>query len=275
MLLPRVITAVVGVPLILLTVYWGGIPFFVLMLGVTVLALREYFHLSARAKYEAQPVVGTAAGVLLFVSLFLNGTSLGPQSENQGTVALIAVILAAVFVREILIGRPEKAMERLAITFMGVILVSWTLGHLVLLRSIRPAGMRYVYFLFIIIWLIDTGAYAVGRRFGRHPLAEKISPKKTREGAVGGVITGVIVAVLLRMLFLRELLSFGEAAALGLMISVVSQVSDLSESLLKRDAGVKDSANLLPGHGGMLDRFDSFLFTAPLFYYYLTIFKGR
>jgi phosphatidate cytidylyltransferase len=101
-----------------------------------------------------------------------------------------------------------------------------------------------------------------------------VSPKKTIEGAIGGVLTGVLTAMGCQALFLRDGMGLAEAAVLGLVIAVVSQFSDLAESLLKRDVGVKDSANLLPGHGGMLDRFDSFLFTAPLFYYYLTIFKG-
>jgi phosphatidate cytidylyltransferase len=134
--------------------------------------------------------------------------------------------------------------------------------------------MQYIYFLFIVIWMLDTGAYAVGRRFGSHSLAAMVSPKKTLEGAIGGVVTGILTAVICRYAFLEGFMSVGEAVILGLLISIIAQFSDLAESLLKRDAGVKDSANLLPGHGGMLDRFDSFLFTAPLLYYYLTIIKG-
>ena len=94
------------------------------------------------------------------------------------------------------------------------------------------------------------------------------------EGAVGGVLTGGVAAVILRFFFLRGSVTLAESAVLGIVIAVVSQFSDLVESIFKRDAGLKDSANLLPGHGGMLDRFDSFLFTAPLLYYYLSVFKG-
>lgn len=101
-----------------------------------------------------------------------------------------------------------------------------------------------------------------------------VSPKKTLEGAAGGAVTGIITAMLCKLIFLNSTISLPEAAALGLLIAVISQFSDLAESVLKRDVGVKDSADLLPGHGGMLDRFDSFLFTSPLLYYYLTIFKG-
>ncbi|MGA2090613.1 MAG: phosphatidate cytidylyltransferase [Endomicrobiales bacterium] len=272
MLLPRLITAIIGIPLIVLSVYWGGIPFFVMMLGVTFLALREYFILT-KMKYASQPVVGMTVGMILFVFMYLNGTSFGPLAENQGTVALLSLLLIPLFAREMFRSSPEKVVERLAITFFGVFLVAWTLGHLLLIRSIRPGGMQYMYFLFIVIWILDTGAYVVGKKFGRFKLAAMVSPKKTVEGAVGGVVTGILAAMLCRIIFMRDIISLPEAALLGLIISIISQFSDLSESLLKRDVGVKDSAQLLPGHGGMLDRFDSFLFAAPLLYYYLTIFK--
>lgn len=275
MLLPRLITAVIGIPLILLTVYWGGIPFFVLMLGVVFLSLREFFIMSGAAKYDSQPVMGTILGLILFISIFLNGTSMGPLSDNQGTVAVLTLILLTLCIREILRGRPEKAIERLSITFTGIVLIAWTLGHLLLLRSLRPGGMMFVYFLFIVIWIGDTAAYAAGTKFGKRPLAPNVSPRKTVEGALGEVVACILVALLLRVILLRDLIAISDAVVLGFMISIVSQVSDLAESLLKRDAGVKDSANLLPGHGGMLDRFDSFLFAAPLVYYYLTIFRGK
>jgi phosphatidate cytidylyltransferase len=162
----------------------------------------------------------------------------------------------------------------MAITFFGAFVIPWTLGHLMLIRNIRPLGMQYVFFLFIIIWMLDTGAMYFGHKFGRNPLASMVSPKKTLEGAVGGSATAIVTAIICKMIFMRSAMSFSEAAVLGLLISIVSQFSDLAESVIKRDVGVKDSANLLPGHGGMLDRFDSFLFTSPLLYYYLTVFKG-
>jgi phosphatidate cytidylyltransferase len=213
-------------------------------------------------------------GMVLFISIYLNGTRFGTAAENQGTAAILSVLLIPVFAREMFRQNAQRAIERLSITFFGAFFIPWTLAHLILIRGIRPFGMQYIYFVFIVIWMLDTGAYVIGKRFGRHSLAAMISPKKTIEGAVGGVITGIVTAMLCRMCFLRDGFSLSEAAMLGLIISIISQFSDLAESLLKRDAGVKDSANLLPGHGGMLDRFDSFLFTAPLLYYYLNIFKG-
>ncbi|MBN1823623.1 MAG: phosphatidate cytidylyltransferase [Endomicrobiales bacterium] len=273
MIFPRLITAILGIPLIIFTVFWGGIPFFVIMSGIVFMSLREYFILSSHAKYASQPLIGTLIGLFLFMSVFLNGTKLGPLVENQGTAAVITLIMAIVFLREIIRGRADKAIERLGVTFLGVFFIPWTLGHFILIRSMRPGGMEYVYFLFIVIWLLDTGAYAVGKKIGKIQLSP-ISPKKTLEGGIGGVAVGMLAAVLCRIVFMRDLLSVGEAAMLGFVISVVAQFSDFAESILKRDAGVKDSAELLPGHGGILDRFDSFLFTAPFLYYYLSIVKG-
>ena len=275
MLLPRLITSVIGIPIAIFAIYWGGIPFLIMMFAVVYLALHEFFVLASHGGYSNQNIVGTIAGLMLFFALVLNTTSMGAVSVSHGTALTISLILLLIFAREVFSKNHEKIIERLSVTFMGAFFVPWTLGHLVLLRSIKPAGMLYVFYLFIIIWILDTGAYAVGRRFGQKQLASYISPKKTIEGAFGGIITAVLTGMLSYFIFLKNYFSLPELVLISFVISVISQFSDLSESLLKRDVGVKDSANLLPGHGGMLDRFDSFLFTAPLFYYYLVIFKGN
>lgn len=279
MLLPRLITAIIGIPLILFSIYLGGIPYFVLIFGIVFLSLREYFLLVKQGEYEAQPTIGIIIGLCLFISMYFNGTSSGIFVENQGTVAILSLMLIPCFAREMLRKTASKAIERISVTFFGSFLIPWTIGHLLLIRSLRPSGMLYIYFLFIIIWILDTGAYVVGKKYGKHPLAAVISPKKTIEGAIGGVLTGIISAILFSIavtkFLTKDFFNIQEAMVVGLIISIIAQFSDLSESLLKRDVGVKDSANLLPGHGGILDRFDSFLFTAPLLYYFLTIIKGN
>ena len=274
MLLPRIITAIVGIPLVILAIFWGGIPLFVLMAGVTFLALREYFAIAQFARYDLYPWAGTIAGIFLFVSVFLNNTYLAALDASQGTSLIVTLMIAFLFIIELLRKNPEKAIERLGITFFGAFFIPWTLAHILLIRNIPTAGSGYLYFLFISIWILDTGAYAFGVRFGKRPLASSVSPKKTLEGALGGIVTGILSALILRFFFLRAEITVPESVFIGLFIAVVAQFSDLAESILKRDAGVKDSAALLPGHGGMLDRFDSLLFAAPLFYYYLTIFKA-
>jgi phosphatidate cytidylyltransferase len=274
MILPRIITAIIGIPLVILAIWWGGIPFFILMAGVTFLAVREFFSLTAHGRYDSYPVIGTICGMLLFISIFLNNTMLAQITGNQGTSVILTLLMAPVFIAEMLRKNTDRAIERLSITFFGAFFVPWALAHLILIRNLPSSGMNYLFFLFITIWTLDTGAYFFGTRFGRRKLAETISPRKTVEGAVGGIITGAAVAMLLRFLLLRNNLTLAESALLGVAIAIVAQFSDLVESIFKRDVGVKDSAALLPGHGGMLDRFDSFLFTAPLLYYYLSVFKG-
>ncbi len=271
MLLPRLITAIIGIPLILLSVFWGGIPFFLLIMVVMLFSLWEFLLMAEAAGYQTLKVTGMATGFVLFVSIFLNSAMSWSVADNQGTPAILSILLIPFFAVEFFRRKPERAIERVAITFFGAFLIPWSLGHLLLIRDLRPAGMGYVYLLFITTWFLDTGAYAVGRKWGRIPLLPAVSPKKTVEGFVGGLVTGCLTAILCKYVFLKDSLTVSEAAFIGILLALVGQFSDLAESLLKRDAGIKDSANLLPGHGGMLDRFDSYLFAAPVLYYFLTI----
>jgi phosphatidate cytidylyltransferase len=145
---------------------------------------------------------------------------------------------------------------------------------MILIRDIPSFGTQYIIFLFINVWLLDTAAMFAGKKFGKHKLAPNISPKKTLEGALAGILTALPVSVLCREIFMKNIITLNEAVIFALIISVIAQFSDLAESLFKRDCNIKDSGNILPGHGGMLDRFDSYLFCAPLFYYAITILKG-
>jgi phosphatidate cytidylyltransferase len=274
MLLPRLITAIIGIPVVIICIYWGGIPFFLLALTVVFFMLKEYFVLLQKGQYNSQPLIGTICGMVFFVSIYFNSTKLGPLAENQGTAFFLSLLLIPIFLREIVLGKAQRAIERISTTFFGSFFIPWAIGHLLLLRGIRPSGMMLLYFLFIVIWSIDTGAYAIGFKFGKRKLSQNISPKKTLEGAMGGIAVGIVVSVACRFIFLRNYIGIFESIMLGIFLAFSSQFSDLAESLLKRDVGLKDTSNLLPGHGGMLDRFDSFLFTAPLFYYYLTVIKS-
>jgi phosphatidate cytidylyltransferase len=238
---------------------------------VMLFSLWEYFLIAESAGYQTMKVTGMIAGFVLFVSIFLNGAMAWSAADNQGTPAILSVLLIPFFIVEFFRKKPEKAIERIAVTFFGAFLIPWSLGHLLLIRDLRPSGMGDMYLLFITIWFLDTGAYGVGKKWGRLPLLAQVSPKKTVEGFIGGIATGCLAAILCRYIFLRDYMSVSEAAFVGLLLALVGQFSDLAESLLKRDAGIKDSANLLPGHGGMLDRFDSYLFAAPILYYFLTI----
>ena len=155
----------------------------------------------------------------------------------------------------------------MANTFVGIFLIPWSLAHLINIRDIAHNGEYLTLLMIVTVWICDTGAYFTGRFLGRHKLNKEVSPKKTWEGAIGGTLLAVGGALLMQHLFLPEVLSIKQTVWLGILIAVVGQVSDLSESVIKRSTGVKDSSNLLPGHGGFLDRFDSYLLLAPIFYY--------
>jgi phosphatidate cytidylyltransferase len=162
-----------------------------------------------------------------------------------------------------------------ATTILGVIYVGFLSSHIVLLRELPlqtgnayATGSSFVFLAFVVTWASDTGAYFVGTLLGRHPLLPRISRNKTREGAVGGVLFAILGALVARYTF-APYMDLWQAVLLGILGSVVGMAGDLVESMLKRDVDVKDASETIPGHGGVLDRFDSLLFTAPLIYYIL------
>jgi len=166
----------------------------------------------------------------------------------------------------------------MAVTVFGIMYVGWLGSHLILLRqlpetlAVEPGtGARLVFMVALLTWATDTAAYLFGVAFGRHKLIPRISPNKTVEGAIGGLIGAAVVGWLLT----KGIVPFVTPLAgiiLGIVVGVMAQLGDLVESLIKRDAGIKDTAELIPGHGGVLDRFDSMLFTAPVVYYYFRFF---
>jgi phosphatidate cytidylyltransferase len=158
----------------------------------------------------------------------------------------------------------------LSVTLLGILYVSWLLSHLVLLRGL-PYGKEFLFYLLLVVWSGDTGAYYVGSYFGTHRLAPVVSPKKTIEGAIGGLIVSLLASCIAKWTFL-PLFNYRDCISLGILLAVISQLGDLCESLLKRAVNVKDSGTILPGHGGILDRLDGVMFAAPVLYYYTILF---
>jgi phosphatidate cytidylyltransferase len=154
-------------------------------------------------------------------------------------------------------------------TLFGVLYLGLTLGTLSMTRLL-PLGEWLIFFLLLVTWASDTGAYLVGTLYGRHRLAPTISPKKTVEGLVGGLIAAIIAGYAARWWFLPDLSGL-DCLILATLLTIAGLWGDLTESAMKRSVGMKDSGGILPGHGGMLDRLDSLLFTAPVFYYYVTM----
>jgi len=228
-------------------------------LGV-LLAQYEYYRFHFAERWS--PPVGLGLALGLFVTTGFAAPGL------LSDTASVTFMVVAVLLSQLLAGRELKSgfMDTAVVTF-GVFYVAWLLGHLILLRNL-PEGPFLVFFLFLVTWANDTGAYYVGTLWGRRPLVPRLSPQKTWEGLIGGFLGSVAAAFACRAWFL-ESLSATDILWIGVLLGAAAPLGDLCESILKRSAGVKDSGAIIPGHGGILDRIDSLIFTTPTFYYYL------
>lgn len=273
--LTRVITSVIGVALLLLIIGWGNLlVFWLLVSAAIVIGLLEYYHLAEARQIPVYKLPGVLAGWLLSVVPLVFSLQV---KENipfaQLTEFTVTLLILALLLYALLTKRPlADCFTALAITVFGMFYVSWLLGHLVLLRGLTN-GKSFVFYSLLVVWSGDTGAYYAGRAFGRHPLAPVISPKKTIEGAVGGLLASLTGSLLAKWTFL-PLLSVQDALVLGVLLGMIEQAGDVCESMLKRAVNVKDSGTLLPGHGGILDRLDGVMFAAPVLYYYAILFLG-
>ncbi|MGI5872071.1 MAG: phosphatidate cytidylyltransferase, partial [Bacillota bacterium] len=176
----------------------------------------------------------------------------------------VVLLLFGYLVKELAQEDTQVALVKTGVGLLGLVYPGVLLSYIVLIRQLPEDGLLLTIFTYIVTWSCDTGAYFVGITCGRHKLAPKISPNKTIEGAVGGVLIGSAVGTVYLLLVGFPVLPW---AVLALMGSIISLLGDLFESLLKRGANLKDSGDFLPGHGGVLDRFDSMMFVAPLIYY--------
>jgi phosphatidate cytidylyltransferase len=247
---PVVFLIVVGPPAVLMAI----------VLLATYFGLREYFRLALPNAQGKEWVVGTALGLILsFLMAQGDGKVLSPF------FVLLLLLLSLLFMTTS--QTLTSTMSNLGITLFGILFIGFLLSHVSLVRNMAN-GRWWVLFLIVTVWAGDIFAYLVGSLFGRHKLYPKISPNKTYEGLVGAVLGSVIVALAFSIFFLPHLKK-GVSVLLAIGIGVLGQVGDFTESMLKRSAQVKDSGSLFPGHGGMLDRVDSFLFSAPFLHYSL------
>ncbi|HUP65364.1 MAG TPA: phosphatidate cytidylyltransferase [Thermoanaerobaculia bacterium] len=267
----REITALVALPFVIAIIGWGPLWLYTALIVIALtLALWEFLALGQTKGYPVQKI---ASILLLFVLLW---TFLDDRvSVEVGVFAILLVIPALyVFARTPI----EEALPASAVCALGTLYVGMLGGALLRLRidfsrdAIREdgsldIGAKLIFFLLVAVWASDSGAYYVGKRFGRHRLSPRVSPKKTIEGGVGGFVTSLIAAGIVHATFFPEFPLHHALIAAGLLC-VGGIIGDLAESLWKRSADVKDSGVLIPGHGGFLDRIDSILFTAPILYAY-------
>ena len=273
----RIITAAIALPVLIASILYP--PFelvFVLIVNVAIAtALYEFWFLAKRVGAKPDIVVGYAATAALLVGFFFDAPYVEPRWIVFCVIALAVGALAA----EMLRGAPfDKMIVSVGSTVLGVLYVVLLGGHLISLRLSFPQSAldhpasfsistHLLSYFFLVLMGSDTGAYYTGRALGKHKLAPSVSPGKTWEGAFGGMAASLLVAALSHFWFFPEI-SLVAALVLAAVMNVLGVVGDLTESALKRGAKAKDASQIIPGHGGLLDRLDSLLFNAPLIYYF-------
>jgi phosphatidate cytidylyltransferase len=256
----RWITGIIAVPILFCIITYGGEnAFAVLIIFASLAGMEEYNRMAFGQGLTLEKAETMVIALLILFSAFFANLSL-----------LLAVLTFAVMTVLILnllrIRNQGLDMTHAGRVILGVLYIPLLMAHFILIRQ-SQSGVLWIFFILVLAFAGDIAAYYIGRRFGKHKLLPEVSPGKTVEGTIG-LVAGSIAGCLLFKLFLFPMLPFAHAVVLGLVGSVVGQLGDLSESALKRAAGVKDSGTLLPGHGGILDRLDCLMFITPFVYYY-------
>jgi phosphatidate cytidylyltransferase len=280
----RLATAAVVIPPVIYCIVAGDLWVLGAVIVIIVLGLREFYQLIEGKGAQPLKGYGIAGGVALPVVAYLG-------NEYHATVLMTAVLLG-VMVAQLGKRQISESLASVSGTFFGVFYVGWLMSHAVVLRQFHDvvaakwggavaagvdpdAGAFYLLFAAVVVVACDAGAYFTGRAYGKRKLAPAVSPGKTVEGAVGGVLAGTLGGALVKLCFdllwpgLSSGLDWGAATLFGACVAVAGMVGDLVESLLKRDAQTKDTGDLLPGMGGILDRIDSALLGVPVMYYLL------
>lgn len=275
-MIKRMIWGVLGGALLLTLIYFGGLPFTLTIGLLTTLAILEYAELIKKQNLRSQTGVMISCSLILLALIHVVASNFGLNSLEALIIGervlslMLIVVFIVVFIKELLRGDPEQGAANAAANLFGTVYIGFMFAYILLLRFIPGQdGLFYVLFTVLVTWANDSFAYFIGVNFGRHKLSPKISPKKSIEGSVGGIGGGLLTAVVLGWFFHK---SAHLMLILGSLVVVAGQFGDLVESVIKRNAGVKDSGHFLPGHGGVLDRFDSLLLSAPVVYYIVVCF---
>ncbi|MDD4856799.1 MAG: phosphatidate cytidylyltransferase [Candidatus Krumholzibacteria bacterium] len=263
----RVLASIIFIPCLVIIARRGGYYYLALIDIMILIGMWEFYKMMEAKGLRPYKTMGILSGLALSWYMFF----------QQGVYAnlLMSVIFIGIMALELARRDKGLAVYHVSVTVFGVFYVAWLGSHLILLRELPhlkgldySLGFSFVIMTFAITWCYDTGAYFVGSWLGRRQILPSVSPGKTYEGAIGGVLCSVVGMLVCRAT-IAPYMALLPGIALAIVTSIVGQFGDLSESMIKRDAKIKDSSKTIPGHGGVLDRFDSLLFTAPLIYYVL------
>lgn len=256
----RLVSSFVFLGAALYAIFWSPNWFFVLTVEAFVLiALHEFFEIAKRKSWAINSTLGLTFGAMFPFTYFF-----------PGDVVIMLAAMLSIFLYNFHRRLKEQALVNTAVTMFGIIYVSWFFSFVAKMRQL-PDGASWIFFVLLVTKMGDVAAYFAGQRFGRTKLVEHISPNKSIEGALASFFTSVIFALISKVYL--PFVATVHFLVLGVVLSILAQVGDLCESLIKRDCGVKDSGQI-PGVGGVLDVIDSLIFTIPFTYYYLASFPG-
>jgi phosphatidate cytidylyltransferase len=283
MLRQRLLVALLIVPPGLLINWAGGWLFFITMLVIVSIGAYEYTQLMKQNERRPSQVLlvwgALALNIARALPFLLPALQPFQTTLNDLTVAFIILAVTAWHVRDYERGATTHAATDWALTLAGIFYIGWLCSFYLLIRYL-PDGLWWIFLTLAPIWLADSGAYTMGRWLGKHPLTPRLSPKKTWEGFIGGVLWGIVFggvfgilgqAAITGGLMTASTVNMGAGAILGFIGGVLGTLGDLTISMLKREAGLKDSGVIFGAHGGMLDRIDSWVLAGPIFYYLITL----
>jgi len=258
----RIIVSVIAIPAIIAACYFGGYYFFAFVLGIGIISYYEFWLFIKNKDINANFFVGIISVGMIIVNSYKSFISLYPL--------LITILLVLTIVE--LFRNKNSAIINLGTTLLGVLYFGLFASALLSIREIYQVnytqGGLLIISIFASIWICDSAAFFGGTALGKHKLMPRVSPNKSWEGAVFGLSFAVLAMVISKIIIL-DFLSWLDGITIGLIVGIIGQIGDLIESLFKRDAGVKDSSTLIPGHGGIFDRFDSLLYSAPAVLLYI------
>ena len=261
----RVLVSIVAIPVIIAAGYFGGLYFFAFTCFIAIVSFYEFSRFVKNKDIHTNTWLGVIFILLLLVNEFFH------YLDIYFIILIFTVLLTMIE----LFRNKNSAIVNIGTTLLGILYIGFFSDALLAIRELYPRiehlyihGGYLIISIFVTIWICDSAAFFGGTRFGRHKLYPRVSPKKSWEGAVFGFVFAILT-MLLAKVFILDFLSWTTVVILGIIIGTIGQIGDLVESLFKRDAGVKDSSGLIPGHGGIFDRFDSLLYSAPVILLYL------
>jgi len=264
----RIVVSFLAIPVLLLLSWYGRLPFFSLILVIALLAFKEFAVMLHHKNIFINKFIGYISIAFIFVNTYWKLIDF----EIFLLISMIVLMVAELF------RNKSSAINNISGTLLGIIFLGIFSAQIINIRELYsdnilmyPQGGFLIISVLVSIWMCDSAAYFLGTAFGKHKLFQRVSPKKSWEGALAGFVFSIL-SMMSAKVFLLDFFEWQDIIVIGLIIGIVGQIGDLIESLLKRDAGVKDSSALIPGHGGIFDRFDSLIFSSPLIYLYLKLF---